>query len=100
MSPKTHVTCGWRLHAKDLHEGVRRLEDERVRAWPKMSKTSNMRTSSILSLVGYRASTGLFAYMRIGCGANALKRHLRIAGALRSRGFCVPGDGRSVLVLA
>ena len=42
----------------------------------------------------------LFAYMRMRCGADALKPDLRVARALRDLGFEVPGDGHSVLVVA
>lgn len=42
----------------------------------------------------------LFAYMRMRCGANALKPDVRVARALRNLGFTTPGDQHSVLVIA
>lgn len=42
----------------------------------------------------------LFAYMRMRCGADALKPDLRVAAALRELGFGVPGDEHSILVIA
>lgn len=42
----------------------------------------------------------LFAYMRMRCGANALKPDVRVVAALRSLGFSMPGDQHSVLVVA
>ena len=42
----------------------------------------------------------LFAYMRMRCGANALKPDLRVAAALRQLGFAVPSDGHSIIVIA
>lgn len=42
----------------------------------------------------------LFAYMRMRCGANALKPDLRVVAALRQLGFALPGDPHSVLVIA
>jgi hypothetical protein len=42
----------------------------------------------------------LFAYMRMRCGADALKPDLRVAGSLRELGFEVPGDEHSILVVA
>ncbi|MFD8494910.1 hypothetical protein [Amycolatopsis sp. NPDC059657] len=42
----------------------------------------------------------LFAYLRMRCGADALKPDLRVAKALRGLGFTVPGDTHSIMVLA
>jgi hypothetical protein len=42
----------------------------------------------------------LFAYLRMRCGADALKPDLRVAKALRRLGFTVPGDSHSIMVLA
>lgn len=42
----------------------------------------------------------LFAYLRMHCGADALKPDLRVAKALRGLGFTVPGDAHSIMVLA
>jgi hypothetical protein len=42
----------------------------------------------------------LFAYMRMRCGADALKPDLRVARALRDLGFDVPGDEHSIIVTA
>ena len=44
--------------------------------------------------------TALFAYMRMRCGADALKPDVRVAKALRSLGFDVPGDEHSILTVA
>lgn len=37
--------------------------------------------------------------MRMGCGADALKPDLRVAGSLRELGFDVPSDEHSILVV-
>jgi hypothetical protein len=42
----------------------------------------------------------LFAYMRMRCGADALKADLRVAMGLRELGFTFPGDVHSIMVLA
>lgn len=42
----------------------------------------------------------LFAYLRMRCGADALKPDLRVAKALRGLGFTVPEDTHSIMVLA
>jgi hypothetical protein len=42
----------------------------------------------------------LFAYLRMRCGADALKPDVRVAKALRGLGFTVPGDNHSIMVLA
>jgi hypothetical protein len=42
----------------------------------------------------------LFAYLRMRCGADALKPDMRVAKALRGLGFTVPGDSHSIMVLA
>lgn len=42
----------------------------------------------------------LFAYMRMRCGANALKPDVRVAKALRGLGFTTPGDAHSVITVA
>ena len=42
----------------------------------------------------------LFAYMRMRCGADALKPDLRVADALRNLGFESAGDPHSILVVA
>jgi hypothetical protein len=42
----------------------------------------------------------LFAYMRMRCGADALKPDLRVADALRKLGFDSTGDQHSILVVA
>lgn len=42
----------------------------------------------------------LFAYMRMRCGADALKPDLRVADALRKLGFDSAGDQHSILVVA
>jgi len=42
----------------------------------------------------------LFAYLRMRCGADALKPDRRVADALRKLGFDVPGDGHSIMVVA
>lgn len=42
----------------------------------------------------------LFAYMRMRCGADALKPDLRVADALRRLGFNLAGDQHSILVVA
>lgn len=42
----------------------------------------------------------LFAYLRMRCGADAIKPDQRVAKALRELGFIVPGDEHSILVVA
>jgi len=42
----------------------------------------------------------LFAYMRMRCGADALKPDLRVRNALRSVGLAVPSGEHEILVLA
>lgn len=42
----------------------------------------------------------LYAYLRMRCGADALKPDLRVRDALRGLGFQVPGDGHAILVVA
>lgn len=42
----------------------------------------------------------LFAYLRMRCGADALKADVRVAKRLRELGFVVPGDVHSIMVLA
>jgi hypothetical protein len=53
-------------------------------------------------VVGGVAGIGpaLFAYMRMRCGANALKPDVRVGRELRRLGFEVPADDHAILVVA
>jgi hypothetical protein len=53
-------------------------------------------------VVGGVAGIGpaLFAYMRMRCGANALKPDVRVGRELRRLGFEVPADNHAILVVA
>ncbi|GAA1962332.1 hypothetical protein [Amycolatopsis minnesotensis] len=42
----------------------------------------------------------LFAYLRMRCGADALKPDVRVAKGLRALGFQVPSDQHSIMVVA
>jgi hypothetical protein len=42
----------------------------------------------------------LFAYMRMRCGAKALKPDARVAHELRRLGFEVPADEHAILIVA
>lgn len=42
----------------------------------------------------------LFAYLRMRCGADAIKPDLRVRNSLRSLGFAIPGDEHSILLVA
>ena len=44
--------------------------------------------------------TALFAYLRMRCGANAIKPDLRVHAGLTALGFIVPNDPHALLVLA
>lgn len=76
-------------------------EDEGCRLWAR--EVDGLQHAHKLDpLVGSVSGIGpaLFAYMRMRCGANALKPDVRVTKALRKLGFGVPGDGHSVMVVA
>jgi hypothetical protein len=93
-----------RTVAANLLEFVNELgvsEDDGCRAWA--DGVEGLEHAHKLDpVVGEVPGIGpaLFAYMRMRCGANALKPDLRVAAALRSLGFAAPGDGHSTLVVA
>jgi len=76
-------------------------EDDGCRAWA--DGVQDLEHAPKLDpIVGGVSGIGpaLFAYMRMRCGADALKPDLRVVGGLRSLGFDVPGDEHSVLIVA
>ena len=76
-------------------------EDEGCRAWA--AGVHGLEHAPKLDpIVGSVPGIGpaLFAYMRMRCGADALKPDLRVAQALRDLGFDVTGDQHSILVIA
>lgn len=76
-------------------------EDEGCRAWAEGVQGLE-HAPKLDPVVGGVSGIGpaLFAYMRMRCGADALKPDLRVAGSLREMGFDVPGDEHSILVVA
>ena len=69
-------------------------EDEGCRVWA--DRVQGLEHAPKLDpIVGAVSGIGpaLFAYMRMRCGADALKPDLRVARALRDLGFHAPGDG-------
>lgn len=76
-------------------------EDEACRTWAR--EVEGLEHSPRLDpVVGAVSGIGpaLFTYMRMRCGADALKPDVRVIAALRSLGFTTPGDAHSVLVVA
>lgn len=85
----------------DLVEQLGQDEDTACRTW--VDSVQGLEHAHKLDpVVGGVSGIGpaLFAYMRMRCGADALKPDLRVARALRDLGFDVPGDGHSVMVVA
>lgn len=80
---------------------LRVSEDEGCRLWAQGVEELE-HAHKLDPVVGDVSGIGpaLFAYMRMRCGANALKPDVRVAAALRRLGFATPGDGHSVLVIA
>lgn len=76
-------------------------EDEACRLWAE--GVDGLQHAYMLDpVVGSVSGIGpaLFAYMRMRCGANALKPDVRVAEALRGLGFTTPGDAHSVITIA
>lgn len=97
--PVTLKTVATNLLAFCRAEGL--SEDEGCRAWA--DGVQGLEHAPKLDpIVGGVSGIGpaLFTYMRMRCGADALKPDLRVAGSLRELGFDVPGDEHSVLVVA
>ena len=85
----------------DLAERLHLKEDQACRSWAD-SVRGLEHASTLDPVVGAVPGIGpaLFAYLRMRCGADALKPDLRVARALRELGFTVPGDSHSIMVLA
>lgn len=76
-------------------------DDEACRLWAEGA--DRLQHAHMLDpVVGSVSGIGLalFAYMRMRCGANALKPDVRVAKALRGLGFTTPGDAHSVITIA
>jgi hypothetical protein len=76
-------------------------EDEACRVWAD-SVQGLEHAHKLDPVVGDVSGIGpaLFAYMRMRCGADALKPDQRVVAALSDLGFSVPGDGHSTIVIA
>jgi hypothetical protein len=97
--PVTLQTVATNLLSFCRAEGLR--EDEGCQAWA--DRVQGLEHAPKLDpIVGGVSGIGpaLFAYMRMRCGADALKPDLRVARALRDLGFDVPGGEHSILVVA
>jgi hypothetical protein len=97
--PKTMRTVAENLLALSTDLDV--SEDEACRVWAD-SVQGLEHAHRLDPIVGGVSGIGpaLFAYMRMRCGANALKPDQRVAAALSDLGFSVPGDGHSTIVIA
>lgn len=90
--------------ARNLTQFIRDLntdEDSGCRTWADSVRMLE-HAHRLDPVVGAVSGIGpaLFAYLRMRCGADALKPDLRVAKALRGLGFTVPGDNHSIMVLA
>ncbi|GAB2776278.1 hypothetical protein GCM10027039_41910 [Terrabacter koreensis] len=97
--PATLQAVATNLLAYCRTEGL--SEDEGCRAWA--DRVQGLEHAPKLDPVVGGVSgigTALFAYMRMRCGADALKPDLRVARALRDLGFDLPADEHSILVVA
>jgi hypothetical protein len=97
--PLTLQTVATNLLSFCQAEGL--SEDEGCRAWA--DGVQGLEHAPKLDpVVGGVSGIGpaLFAYMRMRCGADALKPDLRVANSLRVLGFDVPADEHSILVVA
>ena len=76
-------------------------EDEACRLWAqKVDQLQHAHTLDPVVGAVHGIGPALFAYMRMRCGANALKPDVRVTRALRGLGFRTPGDAHSVLTIA
>lgn len=78
-----------------------RSEDEACRIWAR--EVEGLQHAHKLDPVVGAVSgigTALFSYMRMRCGANALKPDVRVRKALRKLGFTVPRGDHSIMVVA
>ncbi|MGP9843332.1 hypothetical protein [Brachybacterium sp. 107] len=76
-------------------------DDEACRRWAE-GVDGLQHAHALDPVVGSVSGIGpaLFAYMRMRCGANALKPDVRVAKSLNGLGFTTPGDSHSVLTIA
>lgn len=97
--PRTMQTVATNLSSFCQTEGL--SEDAGCRKWAEGVQGLE-HAPKLDPVVGGVSGIGpaLFAYMRMRCGADALKPDLRVANALRNLGFDVPGDEHSILVVA
>jgi hypothetical protein len=84
-----------------LAEDLGKSEEEACTTWA-VSVQGLEHAPKLDPVVGGVSGIGpaLFGYMRMRCGADALKPDIRVATALRELGFFVPGDEHSILVVA
>lgn len=80
-------------HGLDIEAGVK--------AWATAAEPFR-HASKLEPYVGmtHGMGTALFAYLRMRCGADALKPDLRVRGALVGLGLHVPNDPHAILMLA
>lgn len=85
----------------ELAEDGGMSDDEACRLWAE-GVGGLQHAHNLDPVVGSVSGIGpaLFAYMRMRCGANALKPDVRVIGALRGLGFSTPGDAHSVITIA
>ena len=85
----------------DFATDVGLSEDEACRLWarevdgPQHAHNLDPVVGSVSGIV-----PALFAYMRMRCGANALKSDVRVIRARRELGYTTPGNARSVITMA
>jgi hypothetical protein len=97
--PRTLQTVAINLLSFCEAEGL--SEDDGCRAWA--DGVQGLEHAPKLDpVVGGVSGIGpaLFSYMRMRCGADALKPDLRVAEVLRMLGFDSAGDQHSILVIA
>lgn len=97
--PSTMQTIAANLLSFAKEAGV--SEDEACRLWAE-GVEGLQHAHKLDPVVGSVSGIGpaLFAYMRMRCGANALKPDVRVKEALQGLGLTTPGDAHSIITIA